>query len=59
MTKQEAYDALPADSVWSCSFGYPGTRNFYDYFRAANGCRYVISNGDSEYFPEWKCERIN
>lgn len=50
-----AYELLPTDAKWSCSFGNPGEGNFTEYFRTPNGDRWVISNG--RWGDEWKCEK--
>jgi hypothetical protein len=52
---QQAYDQLPADAEWSCSFGNPGERNFEERYRRPDGTLWIISNGF--YGDEWKCER--
>jgi hypothetical protein len=51
----KAYDQLPADAVWSCSFGYPGEGGFTEYHRQPDGTKWVITNG--QWGDEWKCVR--
>ena len=41
----EAALQLPADAKWSCSFGYPGEGGYCEYFRDAQGHRFIIGNG--------------
>ena len=51
MTKKEAYDKLPPDAKWSCSFGYPGEGGFTEIYRTPDGNRFQMQNG---YFgDEW------
>lgn len=38
--------ALPADCVWSASFGYPGVGGYAEYHRDSRGDRYIIQNGE-------------
>lgn len=45
MERNEAYAALPAGAVWSCSFGYPGNAGYAEYWREPDGTRWVIENG--------------
>lgn len=45
MTYKQVYESLPADAVWSCSFGYPGEGGFVEYFRQPNGTKWIVSNG--------------
>lgn len=52
MTYNEATDLLPADSVLTSTFGYPGEGGYNEFHRAPDGTRWVISNGD--YFD---CQR--
>ena len=54
MTK--AYDLLPADAKWSCSFGNPGQGGFTEVYRAPNGDKYEITNGF--YGDEWNCKKV-
>ena len=47
MRYSEARAALPTDAEWSSSFGNPGDGRggFREYWKTANGDRYVIGNG--------------
>lgn len=45
MTNAEARAAIPADATWSSSFGNPGEGGFTEYFRQADGTRWVLANG--------------
>lgn len=65
MTEAEAYETLPSDAKWSCSFGYPGECGYNEYHRTLSGDRYVISN--DKRFPglsirpsenSWGCRKI-
>lgn len=60
MTYSEAAAMLPAGSVWSSSFGYPGEGGYVEYHRTPDGERWTIKNGtsylDSAPFC-WSCER--
>lgn len=63
VSEAAAYALLPAGSVWSCSFGYPGELGFCEYHHAPDGSRWVISNGrwDSHPHPdyfEWTCKSV-
>lgn len=58
MGMKEAYESLPRDVVWSCSFGYPGQGGFQDWFRDTSGTIYIVKNGpyyDSSPF-KWSVE---
>lgn len=61
MTQQEAYDLLPTDAVWSCSFGNPGETGFTEYHRTPSGERWVITNGPRDHWlvrpTAWTCEK--
>lgn len=52
---KNAYDQLPADAKWSCSFGNPGEGRFTEFFRQPDGTKWAITNGS--WGDEWKCER--
>lgn len=56
-SKEQAYQALPADAEWSCSFGYPGEGGYVEFSRTATGERWEISNGrfDAVQPIEWQC----
>jgi hypothetical protein len=56
MTRNEAYDQLPADAEWSCSFGYPGEPGFVEYYRDPKGNRYNIAV--DAYRAGWSFNRI-
>jgi hypothetical protein len=45
MAYGDARAAISADAIWSSSFGNPGEGGYSEYWRAADGARWVISNG--------------
>lgn len=45
MTQTQAYDTLPAGAKWSSSFGNPGEGGYTEFWRTAEGKRYVVANG--------------
>ena len=58
MTQTQAYDLLPANAEWSCSFGNPGEGGFNEFYRTPDGKRWIISNGSYGLFaPEWNCQQ--
>lgn len=59
MTVEQAYDALPSDAKWSCSFGYPGEGGFTEFWRTPNGDRWVVTNGKSSINLEWQCRKVD
>ena len=58
MTRNEAYALLPADALWSCSFGYPGEGGFKEFYRTRAGEEFHISNGAHDlptFALDWQC----
>ena len=56
-----AAKSLPADAVWSSTFGTPGDGGYCEYWRQPDGTRWVISNGpwyliEPEF--DWSCQRL-
>ena len=54
--QDSAYAQLPADAVWSCSFGNPGNGGFVEYWRT-QGAKYVIRNGSWDDGKTWTCTK--
>lgn len=46
-TLSDALKALPADAVWSASFGNPGESGYSEYHRASNGRRFRVDRVES------------
>ena len=40
----EAIKHVPAEAVWSSSFGNPGEAGYWEYHRMPDGTRYVVEN---------------
>ena len=61
MTLDQATDLLPTDAKWSCSFGNPGEGGFVEYYRTANGTRWIVWNGvyDASAPFDWHCEQAS
>lgn len=57
MTYQAAIASIPADSEWSCSFGYPGEDNYSEFWRDTGNNRYQISRKDSYETAGWSVAR--
>jgi hypothetical protein len=52
---------LPADAVWSSSFGQPGQGGFAEYWHTPAGARFVIRNGPWDALRPfaWTCEPVD
>ena len=56
-----AAKSLPADAVWSSTFGNPDRGGYCEYWRQPDGTRWTISNGPWHLIePEfdWHCQRL-
>lgn len=51
MNQQQAYSLIPADAVWSSSFGSPGHPGFAEYWRSPSAL-YIINRSRDECAPE-------
>lgn len=59
--RDEAYNQIPKDAVWSCSFGYPGEGGFTEYWRTSTGELWKITNGPYHLLPcefDWHSQRV-
>ncbi len=57
----EAVESLPADAVWSSTFGNPGEGGFTEYWRQPDGTRWTISNGPWHLIEcefDWHCQKV-
>lgn len=60
-TYRDALAQLPADAVWSSSFGNPGEGGYTEYHRTPSGERWVVSNGPYHLQPwefNWHAQKI-